>query len=439
MLKPFEKTRVSATLAGGIEIIMETGKMANQAHGSVWVQSGNTVVQVTAVSAPLPEDKGFFPLTCNYQEMSYAAGRIPGSYFRREIGRPSERETLVSRLIDRPIRPLFKKGFADEVQVIATVLSAGRNTNPDVLAMTGASAALHLSPMPFLGPIAGARVGYIDGQFVLNPTYHKTQGESSLNLIFAASREAVVMVEGGAQFLSEELIADALEWGHKQILPLLDLQEELRSKVGKPKVEVTAPEPAPELVSYVAEVATDGLKAALAIPAKTARREAKSAAEAKALAAVTEKFAETPEKAKLAKSVVEALGKKLMRGRIKAEGVRIDGRDLKTVRPLSIEVGVLPMTHGSCLFRRGETTALVIATLGSTRDEQRIETLTGEESKRFMLHYNFPAYSVGEVRPMRGPSRRDIGHGALAERSIAQVLPSPDDFPFTLRDRKSVV
>jgi len=433
MLVPFEKTRLSTPLTGGIEIALETGKMANQAHGSVWIQCRNTVVLVTAVSAPLPEDKGFFPLTCHYQEMSYAAGRIPGSYFRREIGRPSERETLVSRLIDRPIRPLFKKGFADEVQIVATVLSAGRNTNPDVLALTGASAALHLSPMPFLGPIAGARVGYIDGEFVLNPTYHRAQNESSLNLIFAATRDAVVMVEGGAQFLSENLIADALEWGHKQIIPLLDLQDELRAKCGKPKIEVTAPEPASELVSYVAEIATDELKAALAIPAKTARRAAKSAAESKALEAVAEKFAAEPEKAKLAKNVVEALGKKLMRTRIKEEGVRIDGRDLKTVRPLSIEVGVLPMTHGSCLFRRGETTALVTATLGSSRDEQRIETLTGEESKRFMLHYNFPSYSVGEVRPMRGPSRRDIGHGALAERSIAQVLPSPDEFPFTLR------
>jgi len=432
MLVPFEKTRL-ATQAGSLEITLETGKMAKQASGSVWVQSGGTVVHVTAVSQPLEVDRGFFPLTVNYQEMSYAAGRIPGSYFRREIGRPSERETLVSRLIDRPIRPMFKKGFRDEVQVIATVLSADASINPDVLAITGASAALHLSHMPFEGPICGARVGYVGGQFVLFPNYKQILNESSLNLIFAATRSAIVMVEGGADFVSEELVVEALEWGHKQLTPLFDIQDELRAKVGKPKIEVVAPKPDPAVAAFVEEIATPGLKAAFALTEKMARREAKEAAKVKAVEAVAEKWAENPEFVKQAAGVVGDLEKKIVRERVRTEKIRLDGRDTTTVRPLSIEVGVLPMTHGSALFRRGETAALAVATLGSSRDEQRIETLVGEDTKRFMLHYNFPPYCVGEVRILRGPSRRDIGHGALAERSITPVLPNPDDFPFTLR------
>lgn len=432
MLVPFETTRLSTT-AGGLEISFEHGKMAKQASGAVLLKSGGTVVHVTAVSQPLEIDRGFFPLTVNYQEMSYAAGRIPGSYFRREIGRPSERETLVSRLIDRPIRPMFKKGFRDEVQVIATVLSADAHTNPDVLAITAASAALHVSHMPFEGPIAGARVGYIDGKFVLFPNYKQIANESSLNLIFAATRSAIVMVEGGANFVSEDLVAEALEWGHKQLVPAFDLQDELREKVGKPKIEVVAPKADPEIQAYVEEIATPSLKAACALTEKMARREAKEVAKKAALASVTEKFADNPDAIKQAGGVLGDLDKKLVRERVRVDGIRLDGRDTKTVRPLSIECGVLPMTHGTALFRRGETSALCVATLGSSRDEQRIETLVGEDSKRFMLHYNFPPYCVGEVRILRGPSRRDIGHGALAERSITPVLPNPDEFPFTLR------
>ncbi|MDR3641484.1 MAG: polyribonucleotide nucleotidyltransferase [Humidesulfovibrio sp.] len=432
MLVPHNKIHLS-TRAGNLDITLEHGLMAKQASGAVWVQSGGTVVHVTAVSQPLEIDRGFFPLTVNYQEMSYAAGRIPGSYFRREIGRPSERETLVSRLIDRPIRPMFKKGFRDEVQIIATVLSADSSINPDVLAITGASAALHLSHMPFEGPIAGARVGYVDGKFVLFPTYQQINNESTLNLIFAATRSAIVMVEGGASFVSEELVAEALEWGHKQLMPVFDIQDELREKVGKPKIEVVVPKPDEAIAAYVEEIATPSLKTAFAITEKMARREAKEAAKSKTLEAVGEKFTEIADAVKQASGIVNDLEKKIVRERVRTEGIRLDGRNTTTVRPLSISAGVLPMTHGSALFTRGETAALCVATLGSSRDEQRIETLEGEDTKRFMLHYNFPPYCVGEVRILRGPSRRDIGHGALAERSIAPVLPNPDDFPFTLR------
>lgn len=433
MLKPFDVTRVTAH-AGGTEITFEHGKLANQASGAVWIQSGGTVVLVTAVAQPLEEERGFFPLTCNYQEMSYAAGRIPGGYFRREVGRPSERETLVSRLIDRPIRPLFPKGYADELQIIATVLSAGHNTNPDVLALTGASAALHVSSIPFLGPIAGARVGYAGGKFLLYPSYKGMEEHSDLNLVFAASREAVVMVEGGGHFVSESIVADALEWGHEQIQPLFDAQDELREKVGLPKMEVKPPEPDAELDAAIEEIATEGLRTALTTPEKMARKAAKSKVKKQAKEAVAARFPEDETRLKRFDDSFEALVKRMVRQRIVQEGRRIDGRDLTTVRPLSIEVGLLPMTHGSSLFRRGETAALAIATLGSSRDEQRIETLTGESTKRFMLHYNFPPYSVGEARMLRGPSRREIGHGALAERAILPVLPDENaDFPFTLR------
>ncbi len=432
MLRPFEKTSLKTTI-GGIDITLETGRMANQADGSIWVQSGGTVVLVTAVTQAMAQDKGFFPLVCHYQEMSYAAGRIPGGYFRREIGRPSERETLVSRLIDRPIRPLFPKGFKDEVQIIATVLSADRNVNPDVLAITGASAALHVSKIPFLGPIAGARIAFADGKYVLYPTYQTIAENGSLNLVFAASREAVVMVEGSALFLSEDVIAEGIDWGHKQLAPLFDLQEELREKIGTPKIEVTAPKIDAALAERVHALAAADLAQALTLLEKMPRREAKKAVKTRVLEEIAQAYPEAPEMNGQAAEAFEALEKQIVRERIKSQGVRLDGRDLTTVRPLSIDVGVLPQTHGSCLFRRGETTSLSIATLGSSRDEQRMETLVGEKTKRFMLHYNFPPYSVGEVKPLRGPSRRDIGHGKLAERALTPVLPSEEEFPFTIR------
>jgi polyribonucleotide nucleotidyltransferase len=431
MLKPFDVTSLT-TQVGGIDITIESGKYARQASGAVTIKSGGTVILVTATTQPIEVDRGFFPLTCNYQEMAYAAGRVPGNYFRRE-GRPSERETLISRLIDRPIRPLFAKGFADEVQIIATVLSADKHVNPDVLALTGASAATHISKMPFLGPIVGARVGYVNNEFVLYPSYKGMEDLSSLNLIFAATREAMVMVEGGANFVSEDLVADALAWGHEQVQPLFDIQDELRSLVGVPKIEVVAPTQDEELVSFLGDFITEDLRAAVTTPEKMVRYAAKDAAKLKAKQAVAEKFPEDEAKLKAVSGIVGDLTKKLVRERIVTEGLRIDGRDTTTVRPLSIETGVLPMTHGSCLFRRGETSALAVATLGSTRDEQRYDSLLGDATKRFMLHYNFPPYCVGEARMLRGTSRREVGHGALAERAIAPVLPNQDEFPFTIR------
>jgi len=431
MLKPFDSTSLTTTV-GGIDITIETGKYARQASGAVTIRSGGTVILVTATTQPLEVDRGFFPLTCNYQEMAYAAGRVPGNYFRRE-GRPSERETLISRLIDRPIRPLFAKGFGDEVQIIATVLSADRHVNPDVLALTGASAATHISKMPFLGPIVGARVGYVDKQFVLFPSYKGMEELSSLNLVFAATRDAMVMVEGGANFVSEELVADALAWGHEQVQPLFDIQDELRAKVGVPKMEVTPPRQDEELVAFLGEIITDDLRTAVTTPEKMVRYAAKDAAKQKAKEAVAEKYPDDEAKLKAVGDVVADLTKKIVRERIVKEGLRIDGRDTTTVRPLSIETGVLPMTHGSSLFRRGETSALAVATLGSTRDEQRYDSLLGDATKRFMLHYNFPPYCVGEARMLRGTSRREVGHGALAERAIAPVLPNQDEFPFTIR------
>jgi len=432
MTKLFDPTRLETTIDGKT-IILETGRLANQADGAVWVQCGGTVVLVTACTQALAMEKGFFPLTVEYQEMSYAAGRIPGSYFRREIGRPSEREVLVCRLIDRPCRPLFPKGFRDEVQIIATVLSADGVVEPDVLALTAASSALHISKIPFAGPIAGGRVGYLDGKFVFNPTVAEINGESTLNLVFAASRDAVVMVEGGGRFVSEDMLAEALDWGHKAILPLLDLQEEMRAKTGKPKIPFTPPAPIPELEAKVHEVAEAKLREAFAIKDKLPRREARQAVKELVMAAVAEAFPDEPQYLAKAGDILSDMEKKLLRALIKETGQRLDGRDVTSVRPIGIEVGVLPRTHGSCLFARGETKSLCVATLGSTGDEQKIETLNGETYKRFMLHYNFPPYCVGEVKMMRGPSRREIGHGALAERSILPVLPAAEDFPFTLR------
>ena len=431
MTLSFNPTRLETTIDGKT-IILETGRLANQADGAVWIQCGGTVVLVTACTQALAEEKGFFPLVVDYQEMSYAAGRIPGSYFRREIGRPSEREVLVCRLIDRPCRPLFPKGFRDEVQIIATVLSADGQVEPDVLALTAASTALTISKIPFQGPIAGGRVGYINDAFVFNPTVAE-MAVSKLNLVFAASRDAVVMVEGGGQFVSEDLLADALEWGHAQVQPLLALQEQMREKAGKEKIAFTPPAPIEELEAKVREVAEAGLKAAFAIKDKMPRREARRAVKQTVMEAVVAAFPDQPLYKMKAGDILEAMEKKLLRALIKETGIRLDGRNTTTVRPIGIEVGVLPRTHGSSLFARGETKALCVATLGSTGDEQRIETLNGETSKRFMLHYNFPPYCVGEVKMLRGPSRREIGHGALAERSILPVLPGPEDFPFTMR------
>ncbi|MDR1777508.1 MAG: polyribonucleotide nucleotidyltransferase [Desulfovibrio sp.] len=429
----FNPTRVVAEI-GGKEIIFENGRLANQADGAVWMQSGGTVVLVTVCSQPLESDKGFFPLTVEYSEKMYAAGRIPGSFFRREIGRPSERETLVSRLIDRPIRPLFPKGLGEDVQILASVISADQENESDVLALTGASAALMVSSLPFEGPIAGGRIGRLDGRFVLNPSFEQ-QEKSDLNIIFAASRDALTMVEGDARFLTEDVIIEALEWGKREIQPLIDAQFRLCELCGKQKMEFTAPEEDSFLVARVHELARKaGLDAAMRIPDKLPRKQARKAVKDHVIEALKENdvFMENPEDLKRVPDIIGDLEKKLVRERIVKEGTRIDGRDVRSVRPIQIQTGVLPRAHGSSLFRRGETKSLVIATLGSTTDEQRMDSLTGDVTKRFMLHYNFPPYCVGEVKPVR-VSRREIGHGALAEKSLRPILPPDEDFPFTLR------
>ena len=430
----FNPVRVSAQV-GGKEVIFETGRMANQAHGSVWIQCGGTVVLVTVCSQSLEFDKGFFPLTVEYSEKMYAAGRIPGSFFRREIGRPSERETLVSRLIDRPLRPLFpKKGLNEDVQVLASVISADQENDSDVLALTGASAAVMLSPLPFDGPVAGGRIGRINGQFVLNPTFEQ-QEQSDLNIVFAASADALTMVEGEARFVPEDVIIDALEWGRQQIQPLVQAQLKLRELAGKPKMAFTAPAEDPVLVARVKELAlAAGLEEALRVPEKMARKDARKAVKEKVMETLKNDpaWAENDAALKSVGDMLSDLEKKLVRARIVNEGTRIDGRDTKTVRPIQIQTGMLPRAHGSALFRRGETKSMVVTTLGSSTDEQRMDSLTGDVTKRFMLHYNFPPFSVGEVKPVR-ISRREIGHGALAERSLRPVLPADASFPFTLR------
>ncbi|MFW6054636.1 MAG: polyribonucleotide nucleotidyltransferase [Thermodesulfobacteriota bacterium] len=430
-----QNTNTSTRLSTEIDsrqYIIESGKMARQAHGDIWIQSGDTVVLVTAVTQPLTRDINFLPLVVDYQEMSYASGRIPGSYFRREIGRPSERETLVSRLIDRPIRPLFPAEFFQEIQVIATVLSADPDYDPDVLALTGASAALHVSQVPFMGPIAGVRVGYVDNSFILNPTQAELQ-ESKINIVMAGSKDAVIMVEGETGFASEELLAEALTFGHEKMQPLIDLQEELRQQAGKTKIEVVEPEPDQELIDQVRNLAQAPLVEALSVRDKLQRKEAKTKVKEQILEELSGKFSDDPDRLKGVGPCLKALESEIVRERIRSTQTRIDGRDLTTVRDLSMEVGLLPRVHGSALFARGETKALGVATLGSARDEQRMETLSGEQNKRFMLHYNFPPYCVGEVKMLRGPARREIGHGVLAERSLTPVLPSAEDFPFTIR------
>ena len=429
----FASQRVTATV-GGKEIIMETGRMANQADGSIWIQCGGTVVLVTVCSQALDFDKGFFPLTVEYSERMYAAGRIPGSFFRREIGRPSERETLVSRLIDRPVRPLFPKAFKDEVQILASVISSDQENESDVLALTGASAAVHASSIPFAEPVAGARIGRINGNFVLNPSI-KEQEVSDLNIVFAASRDAVVMVEGEAKFMPEEVIIEALAWGHKEVMPLIDAQNKLRELAGKAKRVLPEAPDFSALEAYIMDNVGDDLRAALKVPGKMERKDARKAVKTELMALLTADSSPYKEDAAALAAAGDVLGsleKSVMRRRIKEEGVRLDGRDFKTVRPILIEAGILPRAHGSALFARGETKSLVVATLGSSTDEQRVDSLTGDTTKKFMLHYNFAPFCVGEVKPVR-VSRREIGHGALAEKALRPILSSNGNFPFTVR------
>ena len=414
---------------GGKPLSIETGKIAKQSSGSAVVQYGETVVLVTVVSAHNERPTDFLPLTVEYQEKIYAAGRIPGNYFRREIGRPSEKETLTARLIDRPIRPLFPKGYRFETQVIATVLSMDRQNDPDTLAMIGASTALELSDIPFAGPIACVRVGRIDGEFVVNPTIDQWD-KMDLNIIVAGSKTGVVMVEGSGDIVGESDMLDAILFGHSAMQPIIELQEQLRSTCGREKRAFEPPKSNADLVQLVQATAAESMKAALAIPEKVARLDKMREVREEAFQKLGEDYAECKEEVW---EIFNNMQKSICRDMVLNEGRRIDGRRFDEVRPITCEVGLLPRPHGSALFTRGETQVLGVLTLGSGQDEQRVETLSGDEFRPFMLHYNFPPFSVGEVRRIGGPSRRDIGHGGLSTRAIEKVLPDKESFDYTIR------
>jgi polyribonucleotide nucleotidyltransferase len=413
----------------GKTITISTGKIAKQASGAVMIKSGDTMVLVTAVAMKTAkEGQGFFPLTVNYQEKAYAGGRIPGSFFKRE-GRPSDNETLTCRLIDRPIRPLFPEGFMNDTQVMATVVSADRDNDPAILAMIGASAALMVSDVPFAGPIAGIKVGRVDGKFVANPTADELE-KSDLEIVIAASQDAILMVEGSASEVSEDDLLEAIFFGHAAVQPVLAAQVELAAKANTVKRVIPAPVVNLELKERVGAIAREGMKQAVRIKTKGERHSAIDTICAETVTALVPEF-EGAEKA--IKGFIEDLEYDLVREHIIKDGERIDGRDTKTIRAISTEVGLLPRAHGSALFTRGETQSIVAATLGTSVDEQRIDSLYGDSRKRFLLHYNFPPYSVGETSFRLAPGRREIGHGMLAERALQKVLPKHDDFPYTIR------
>ncbi|WP_299397634.1 polyribonucleotide nucleotidyltransferase [Pelagibius sp.] len=413
---------------GGRTLTLETGKIARQANGAVMATYGETVVLCTAVGEAAPRPgMDFFPLTVNYQEKTFAAGKIPGGFFKRE-GRPSEKETLVSRLIDRPIRPLFAKGYKNETQVICTVLSHDLENDPDIVAMVGASAALTISGLPFLGPIGGARVGYKDGEYVLNPLMDEME-DAALDLVLAGTREGVLMVESEAHELSEEVMLGAVNFGHEQMQPVIDGIIALAERCAKEPREV--PPPAPEIEEVKEKLLAGGIMDKLA----EAYTEVDKMERQSKLAAVREAALEplSDEEKEFASGLFKSLESDVVRGNILKGTKRIDGRTTTDIRPIVSEVGVLPLTHGSALFTRGETQALATTTLGTGQDEQLIDSLEGSYREHFMLHYNFPPYSVGECSFRLAPGRREIGHGKLAWRALRPLLPSKEDFPYTIR------
>ena len=416
---------------GDHEVTLETGAIARQADGAVIVSMGETVVLVTAVGRKAADPgRDFFPLTVNYQEKTYAAGKIPGGFFKRE-GRPTEKETLTSRLIDRPIRPLFPKGFKNEVQVIATVVSVNTDIDPDIPALLGASAALALSGMPFAGPIGAARVGYVDGNYVLNPARSKL-AQSKLDLVVAGTANAVLMVESEADRLSEDVMLGAVVFGHDQMQAAITAISELAEEAGKPAWDWQAPEEDTDLAGAIAARVETDLTEAYTISDKQERY----ARVGELRDATVEALAGDENAEYSAEEVAGAFGKlesRIVRERVLSGEARIDGRDTTTVRPISVDTSVLPRTHGSAVFTRGETQAIVVATLGTDRDSQIIDALEGEYRDRFMLHYNFPPYCVGETGFMSGPKRREIGHGRLARRGIGAVLPTAEEFPYVIR------
>ncbi len=409
-------------------ITLETGHLALQAGGAVTIRCGDTVLLATAtMSADERTDVDFFPLTVDFEERLYAAGRIPGSFQRRE-GRPPESAILVARLTDRPLRPLFPKDLRHEVQIIVTPLSQDDRHQSDILSIIAASAALTISDIPFGGPVGAARIGYIDGQLVINPTIPEME-RSLLDLRVAGTADALLMVEAGANEVPEEIVLEALRLGQQAIQDVIAVQEEMRRKVGKPKREYVSHAVPEELIAQVRDAVGDRL-----IPALYERpdKASRNAAINTLLTELKAQFGETVDPL-LVQQAFEEVMKKVVRRRILDEGIRVDGRDPYTIRPLSAQVGLLPRTHGSGLFTRGETQVLSVATLGTPKEEQLLDDLSPEETKRYMHHYNFPPYSTGETRPLRGPGRREIGHGALAERALLPVIPPEDEFPYTIR------
>ncbi|MFH1932042.1 MAG: polyribonucleotide nucleotidyltransferase [Pseudomonadota bacterium] len=414
----------------GKSLSVETGRIAKQANGSAVVTLGETVVLVTAVSTDeIREGIDFLPLTVEYQEMSYAGGRIPGNFFRRDMGRPGETETLTSRLIDRPLRPLFPDNYYYETQVIATVLSTDKENEADVLAMLGASTALEISDIPFAGPIAGVRVGRVDGRFIANPTLSQ-QVESDINLIVACNRSGIIMVESGSLFVSESDMIEAIFFGHEAMQPMLDMQEQLKNEIGKPKRVIQTKTINEELRKKVSEMGPPLLQDVITTADKMLRQEKGRQVLNKIQDALNETYQGMESEIREA---VHALEKQMVRQMILEEGKRIDGRSFTEVRPIECVVGLLPRVHGSALFTRGETQAMVLTTLGTEKDEQRMESIYGDHFRSFILHYNFPPYSVGEAKRLGGPGRREIGHGALARRALIPVLPKNEDFKYSIR------
>jgi len=414
---------------GGRSLIIETGKVAKQSHGAATVRSGDTIILATVVEAKQVDvEQDFFPLFVDYREKAYAAGKIPGGFFKRE-GRPSEKEIVSARLIDRSLRPLFPEGYFNEVQIMVMVLSSDQENDADVLGLVGASAALGISSIPFYQPIGAVRVGRINNRFIINPLFSELE-ESEMNLVVAGTKDYINMVEGGCQEVSEEDLLAALEFGHERIKLTVEIQEQLLSRCGKPKREVEPPPKNPELKEAVTNLAFEKIKEANRTPDKIERENKLDGLLDSVTLELLEKF---PESENQIKAILQELEKQDMRKMILTEGKRVDGRDINQIRPISCEVGVLPRTHGSAIFTRGQTQSLAVATLGTKIDEQRTDDLEGESSKSYMLHYNFPPFSVGEIRPIRGPGRREIGHGALAERAIQPVVPKEEVFPYTIR------
>ncbi|MBC86203.1 MAG: polyribonucleotide nucleotidyltransferase, partial [Bdellovibrionaceae bacterium] len=428
------KQTVTTTFAGK-EISIETGRMAKQADGSVVVSCGNNMVLVTAVSSKRDSGLDFFPLTVEYQEKFYATGKIPGGYFKRE-GRPSGQQILTCRLIDRPLRPLFPDGYNRETQIVATVLSADGEFPVEILSSLGASAALHISDIPFSGPNASIQLARIDGKFVGNPSVEETE-KADLVMIVSGTREGISMVEGECKYISEADALAALKFGHEQLIAVLDAQDELRKKVGSPeKREFTPAERNESLVKEMEDFLTPKIKAALGIKEKLDRYAAVDAAKSEAKEKFVSSIEDKDEAAKADKelgTVVGDLKYDIARAMILDDGARIDGRDTKTVRPIACEAGILPRAHGSGLFTRGETQVLGTVTLGTSSDEQIIDGLLGNSKKSFMLHYNFPPYCVGETGRMGGQSRREVGHGFLAERALEAIIPDNEKFPYSIR------